>query len=43
MTAMSDGVSADLIKKTSDNNVAQVLKRVSGVTIRIINMLRCVV
>lgn len=33
MTAMSDGVSADLIKKTSDNNVAQVLKRVSGVTI----------
>ncbi|WP_071145274.1 TonB-dependent receptor [Bacteroides ihuae] len=33
MAAMSDGVSADLIKKTSDNNVAQVLKRVSGVTI----------
>ena len=31
--AMSDGVSADLIKKTADNNVAQVLKRVSGVTI----------
>ena len=28
-----DGISADLIKKTSDNNVAQVLKRVSGVTI----------
>ena len=33
MVAMSDGVSADLIKKTSDNNVAQVLKRVAGVTI----------
>lgn len=33
IAAMSDGVSADLIKKTSDNNVAQVLKRVSGVTI----------
>ena len=34
MAAMSDGVSSDLIKKTSDNNVAQVLKRVSGVTIQ---------
>lgn len=33
MVALSDGVSADLIKKTADNNVAQVLKRVSGVTI----------
>ena len=33
MVAMSDGISADLIKKTSDNNVAQVLKRVSGVTV----------
>lgn len=33
IAAMSDGVSADMIKKTSDNNVAQVLKRVSGVTI----------
>lgn len=33
MVAMSDGVSSDMIKKTSDNNVAQVLKRVSGVTI----------
>lgn len=32
-TVMSDGISADLIKKTSDNNVAQVLGRVSGVTI----------
>lgn len=33
MVAMSDGVSSDLIKKTADNNVAQVLKRVSGVTV----------
>lgn len=33
IVAMSDGVSADLIKKTADNNVAQVLKRVSGVTV----------
>ncbi|KMW80021.1 TonB-dependent receptor [Bacteroides sp. 3_1_13] len=33
MVAMSDGLSADLIKKTSDNNMAQVLRRVSGVTI----------
>ncbi len=33
MIAMSDGLSADLIKKTSDNNMAQVLKRVAGVTI----------
>lgn len=33
MVAMSDGISADLVKKTSDNNMAQVLKRVSGVTI----------
>lgn len=33
MVALSDGVSAEQIKKTSDNNVAQVLKRVSGVTI----------
>jgi len=31
--SMTDGISADLIKKTSDNNVAQVLKRVAGVTI----------
>ena len=30
---MSDGISADLIKRTADNNVAQVLSRVSGVTI----------
>ena len=33
MVAMSDGISADMIKKTSDSNVAQVLRRVSGVTI----------
>lgn len=33
MTALSDGVSSDLIKRTADNNVAQVLKRVSGVTV----------
>jgi outer membrane receptor protein involved in Fe transport len=33
MATMSDGISSDLIKKTGDNNVAQVLKRVSGVTI----------
>ena len=33
MVAMSDGISADLMKKTSDNNMAQVLRRVSGVTI----------
>lgn len=32
-SVMSDGISADLIKKTSDNNVAQVLKRVSGVSV----------
>lgn len=33
MVAISDGISADLMKKTSDNNMAQVLGRVSGVTI----------
>ena len=33
MAAMSDGISADLMKKTSDNNMAQVLGRVAGVTI----------
>ena len=33
MVAMSDGISADMIKKTGDNNVAQVLGRVAGVTI----------
>ncbi|OUN98953.1 TonB-dependent receptor [Bacteroides clarus] len=33
MVAMSDGISADLMKRTSDNNMAQVLGRVSGVTI----------
>lgn len=34
MTSMTDGLSADLIKKTGDNNMAQVLKRVAGVTIQ---------
>ena len=33
MVAMADGISADQIKKTSDNNVAQVLGRVSGITV----------
>jgi len=32
--SMTDGISSELIKKTGDNNVAQVLKRVSGVTIQ---------
>ena len=32
-SAMTDGISADLIKKTSDNNAAQVLGRLPGVTI----------
>lgn len=32
-SAMSDGMSADLIRRTPDNNVAQVLGRVAGVTI----------
>jgi TonB-dependent receptor len=31
--SMIDGISAEQIKHTSDNNVAQVLKRVAGVTI----------
>ena len=31
--AVTDGISADLIKKTSDNNVAQVLRRLPGVSI----------
>lgn len=31
--SMIDGISAEQIKRTSDNNVAQVLKRVAGVTI----------
>jgi hypothetical protein len=30
---MTDGISSDLIKRTSDNNIAQVLKRVAGVTV----------
>jgi len=34
MTSMTDGLSADLIRKTSDNNMAQVLRRVAGVTIQ---------
>lgn len=33
MAAMSDGLSASMIKRTSDNNIAQSLRRVSGVTI----------
>ena len=33
MAAMSDGISADMMKKTSDNNVAQVLGPVAGVNI----------
>jgi len=33
-TSMTDGLSADLIKKTGDNNMAQVLKRVAGVIIQ---------
>jgi TonB-dependent receptor len=32
--SFTDGISADLIKQTPDNNVAQVLKRVSGVTMQ---------
>ena len=32
--SMTDGLSADLIKRTSDNNVGQVLKRVAGVTVQ---------
>jgi TonB-dependent receptor len=32
--SMTDGISSDLIKKTSDNNIAQVLKRVAGVTVQ---------
>jgi len=32
--AVSDGISADQIKRTPDNNAAQVLRRVSGLTIQ---------
>ena len=32
-SAMTDGISSDLIKKTSDNNAAQVLGRLPGVTV----------
>ena len=31
--SMTDGLSADMIKKTSDNNVAQTLKRIVGVNV----------
>lgn len=31
MVSLSDGISADMIKKTNDNNVGEVLKRVSGI------------
>jgi TonB-dependent receptor len=31
--SMTDGISSDLIKKTGDNNIGQVLKRVAGVTV----------
>ncbi|MBP2644182.1 MAG: Outer rane receptor protein, mostly Fe transport [Firmicutes bacterium] len=33
MISMTDGISADMIKKTPDNNAAQILRRVSGVTL----------
>ena len=33
MARMNDGISADLIKTTSDNNVAQVLHRLPGVSV----------
>ncbi|MDO5036650.1 MAG: TonB-dependent receptor [Porphyromonas sp.] len=33
MITMSDGLSASMIKRTSDNNIAQSLRRISGVTI----------
>lgn len=33
LATISDGISADLIKKTSDRSTSEVLKRVSGVTI----------
>lgn len=32
--AVSDGISAEQIRRTPDNNVAQVLKRVSGLTVQ---------
>lgn len=32
--AISDGISAEQIRRTPDNNVAQVLKRVSGLTVQ---------
>ena len=33
MTAMSDGVSADMMKRTADNNLGQVMRRLPGVTV----------
>lgn len=33
-TSITDGISADQMKRTGDNNVAQVLKRVAGVTMQ---------
>lgn len=33
-SAISDGISSDQIKRTPDNNAAQILKRVSGLTIQ---------
>ena len=33
VVSMTDGMSADMIKKTSDNNVAQSLKRIVGVNV----------
>ncbi len=32
--ALSDGISAEQIRRTPDNNVAQVLKRISGLTVQ---------
>ncbi|MGC3977460.1 MAG: TonB-dependent receptor [Paludibacteraceae bacterium] len=32
--SMTDGISAEQMKQTSDNNIAQVLKRVAGVTVQ---------
>lgn len=31
--ALSDGISADIIKKTSDNNLAQVMRRITGISV----------
>ena len=32
--SMTDGISSDLIRRTADNNIGQVLKRVAGVTVQ---------